>query len=435
MKPHLLALSVVSAPVLTLALLAAEPDAHACGGCAVPPDTNTQVTGHRMILAASKTQTTLYDQIEYSGAPESFAWFLPIKGQVDIGLSADALFALLNDSSQVTVFPPPLKCVSSGRNGLATAEDSASGGGSVYVPPDEEVNVIAKETVGPYETVQLDATTPAALTGWLTDHGYFIPDDVKPVIEAYQKEGFDFLAMKLVPGQGVKSMRPVRVTTPGGALALPLRMVAAGTGAVTPVLLHVVAEGRYEVANRTNWQIPAGLLVWDWDQGTSNYRELREGLFGVAGSDAWLVESAAPFYKDSFSLAVQYQIEGNPGQSGWGDPDNGVTELDDAKADVDTLFAGMDPQSAWVTRMYAKLSREALAEDLVLEAASDQTPVGRFLQAPVGKGTPPACPAVPLDWSCAFGAPERDGTALFLGVTGLIAGLAFARRRRGVKRG
>jgi hypothetical protein len=238
---------LLAGPAFALSVLAREPAADACGGCAVPPDTNTQVTGHRMILAASKTQTTLYDQIAYSGEPESFAWFLPIKGQVDIGLSADAMFALLADSSQVVVFPPPVSCVSSGRGAFGAVAEDSSGHGGVYVPPDESVNVIAKETVGPYETVQLESKVPGALAAWLGDHGYAIPADVKPVIDAYESEGFDFLAMKLVPGQGVTSMRPVRVTAPGSGLALPLRMVAAGTGAITPVLLHIVSEGRYEV--------------------------------------------------------------------------------------------------------------------------------------------------------------------------------------------
>ena len=110
-----------ASPALALSLVALSPPAHACGGCVVPPDTNTQVTGHRMILAASKTQTTLYDQIEYSGEPESFAWFLPIKGQVDIGLSADAMLALLADYSRVGAFPPPVACVSSTRAFTAVA--------------------------------------------------------------------------------------------------------------------------------------------------------------------------------------------------------------------------------------------------------------------------------------------------------------------------
>ncbi len=421
---------LLAGPAVALSLLAHEPEARACGGCAVPPDTNTQVTGHRMILAASKTQTTLYDQIEYSGDPESFAWFLPIKGQVDVGLSADAMFALLADTSQVVVFPPPVACVSSGRGGLATAEASDGAGTGVYVPPEETVNVIASETVGPYETVQLESKVPGALVQWLGDHGYSIPDDVKPVIDAYESEGFDFLAMKLVPGQGVTSMRPVRITSPGSGLALPLRMVAAGTGAITPVLLHVVSEGRYEVQGGVNLRVPEGLVSWDWDQSASNYREIRDALLGETGGVGWLTESAGRFDKASFLASAQYTIQGSPGKTGWGDPANGVSELDDAAADIDTLFAGMDEKSVWLTRMVARLSRPALAKDLVLGASADQAPVSRFVTARFGFGAPPPCPPGNPFFACATGPAQGGGAAAFLAGTGLLAALAFARRRR-----
>src|SRR5215510_9861539 len=100
---------LLSLPLAGAAIFAAG-DAAACGGCAVPTNENTQVTGHRMIFSTSKSQTTLYDQIEYSGEPTSFAWFLPIKGQVDVGLSADGLFAFLGSFSSVQVIPPPLNC-------------------------------------------------------------------------------------------------------------------------------------------------------------------------------------------------------------------------------------------------------------------------------------------------------------------------------------
>src|SRR6185436_18360810 len=78
--------------VAALVALAHPKDADACGGCFVPPDANTQVTGHRMILSVGMDQSTLYDQIEYSGNPAEFAWVLPIQGTVDVGLSSDLVF-------------------------------------------------------------------------------------------------------------------------------------------------------------------------------------------------------------------------------------------------------------------------------------------------------------------------------------------------------
>src|SRR5688572_19439714 len=81
-------------------------DASACGGCFVSQTESTQVTGHRMILSISNDKTTLWDQIKYAGNPDSFAWVLPIKGQVAIGLSSDALFARLEVHTQVFIGSP-----------------------------------------------------------------------------------------------------------------------------------------------------------------------------------------------------------------------------------------------------------------------------------------------------------------------------------------
>ena len=111
------------------------------------------------------------------------------------------------------------------------------------------VTIIAEAVVGPFKTVQLAANDPLALKNWFMENSYNIPADVQPVIDAYLAEGFGFLALKLVPGQGVDSMRPVRVTAPGASPSLPLRMVAAGTGTTTPIELWVFGEGRYEPSN------------------------------------------------------------------------------------------------------------------------------------------------------------------------------------------
>ena len=208
--------------------------AHACGGFFISQSENTQVTGHRMVLSLSSTQSTLYDQISYSGSPESFAWILPIQGQVEVGLSSDLLFATLEIETETSIASPTIDCTGGCFNSSGTGSAVGPGpgpGGSTG----GGVEVIAQAVVGPYETVQLSASDPQALANWLASHGYVIPADVQDVVDSYVVDGFDFLAMRLVPGQGVDAMRPVRITTPGAGLTLPLRMVAAGTGATTAV--------------------------------------------------------------------------------------------------------------------------------------------------------------------------------------------------------
>src|SRR5579864_6997839 len=248
-------------------------DARACGGCFIRPTSQngTVVTDHRMIFSVSPTQSTLYDQIKYTGSPSDFAWVLPVHGQVGIGVSSDLLFTVLDQNTQTTILAPPYPCQPCNcvQRNTAGGASGSSGGGPSTAAVDAGVVVTSQQVVGPYSTVQLHPTSTSdtmAVTSWLEANGYNIPTSVDPIIAAYVSEGFDFLAIKLVPGMGVQSMRPISVTSTGAALSLPLRMVAAGTGATVGITLWVVATGRYEPQNFTSFTIAASSLVWDWSQ-------------------------------------------------------------------------------------------------------------------------------------------------------------------------
>lgn len=368
-------------------------DANACGGCFVQQSENSIVSGHRMALSISTTQTTLWDQITYSGDPAEFAWVLPIRGQVDIGLSSDALFALLESyttpqiSSPFISCPPPPDC--GGDGNAFGGGTSGTGGGS----EDGGVEIIAQEVVGPYETVQLTAEDPAALAQWLDSHGYNVPADVQPVIDDYVFEGFGFLALRLVPGQGVDSMRPIRVTTPGAAPALPLRMVAAGTGAITPISLWVLGEGRYEPENFPSFQVDPTALVWNWDEQKSNYSDLRQAGFAASDGAGWILEAGEPTGSWMFQQLVD-TANWDPIGSGYAD-ETGEKAVENAEADVTTLLTGINENSLWISRMSAELARAALGQDLALQASSDQATIQRFFEAQNAVGTPPACPPQP----------------------------------------
>src|SRR5262245_19867312 len=94
---------------LVAALVATIPtnDAHACGGCFHEENaTQTQstvVTGHRMALAISPTQTVLWDQVQYAGSPADFAWVLPVKPGAYLEVATDAWFDVLEAATSVKV--------------------------------------------------------------------------------------------------------------------------------------------------------------------------------------------------------------------------------------------------------------------------------------------------------------------------------------------
>ena len=379
--------------------LVVENDAAACGGCFHPPtETGSVITDHRMILSVSPQQTTLYDQIRYQGSPSSFAWVLPIAGEAKVGLSADALFTALDNVSQTSIVAPdpncaprPTNCPQPPSAGGAFADASAAS--------DSGVVVSHNEVVGPYETVQLHATDPNALNTWLTSNGYAVPPDVQPIIAAYVNEHFDFLAMKLVPGAGVKSMRPVRVTTAGASPVLPLRMVAAGTGATVGITLWIVADGRYETQSFPSFRITDEELVWDWTTNQSNYRALRAQKTAAASGHIFEVESSAVENIQSIEGAVRQGSNPNPYMdAGMEYPpvpgvDGGAGETSDQarQDDMTALFTGIHGPSFRLTRLRADLSHASLASDLVLQASADQSVLSN-VRHPLGTSGLPQCP-------------------------------------------
>ncbi len=291
MRPSTLAGLVV---LTASSALVSIPDARACGGCfhTQMESQSTVVLGHRMAFSISPAQTVLWDQIQYAGSPTDFAWVLPVKGDAVLQLSNDAWFETLDPSTSAQILSPPFSCVPASGGGCSGGCGSAStanfggfpGVGTASPPP---VTVVHEGTVGPYETVTLHANVPNALPTWLTSHGYVIDASVQPIIDAYTSEGFDFIALRLLPGEGVQQMKPVRVVMAGGGVSLPLRMVAAGTGSNTAITLFVIGEGRYEAQNFPNGQVDPSTLTWDFGTQSSNYSTARAALLATNGGRTW----------------------------------------------------------------------------------------------------------------------------------------------------
>jgi hypothetical protein len=468
---------------LALAASLESGSAHACGGCFIAPGESTVVSGHRMALSVSMQRTVLWDQIQYQGDPEEFSWVLPIKPGARIEVADNAWFEALEAATATTVTAPPLQCAGGQQvfgcgsgSGFATPLSVAGGDFDENGDPNP-VTVVKQETIGPYEAVTLSSEDPAALTLWLESHGYAIPDDVNPVIGAYVAEGFDFIALRLIPGNGVNLMAPVRVITEGASPVLPLRMVAAGTGPFTSIILYVIGEGRWTTQNFPEMRIPYGDLTWDGATNESNYGELRQSVLGFLNGRVWTSTYALQgalfdaWYNDEGSSASggigyaylqsvvaedgsnweQYSGCQSAAQSASGEsgvvvdtcnPDTGECALPGAGeidaqtftcgelTDLSVALVGMHPPDVWVTRLEANLPRAALAEDLTLAAHEKQETVANFHVTPHTVNY--ECPAAPFDPSRNKG-PVGNGTPVILVGLGAIAALLAARRRAAVR--
>jgi hypothetical protein len=421
-------------------------DARACGGCyhKASETETTVVTGHRMVLSVSTTQTVLWDQIEYDGDPSEFAWVLPVKRGARVELATDAWFETLDAATTATVVGPELHCAPAPGvrgSGCGSVSDAAVLGAvasdeSVRGLPAEVVTVVHHGTVGPYETVTLATDTPGALNTWLDGHGYAVDADIQPIIDAYIAEDFDFIALRLQPGQGVRAMKPVRVVMEGASPTLPLRMVAAGTGASVGIKLFVITEGRFATKNFPGATLSEDELTWDHLTDESNFTALRKSALAADKGRTWLTAyakpgallspvrnptsggqvayltgmgSSAPTIAQAYIDQAQKNGEVNASQCSFSpglfaasglvvidpcppgatDPAQCAEASDDqldarklACGDADDLavaLVGLHPRDVWVTRLEAFLPRAALATDLELEPAAAQSPVENWL--------------------------------------------------------
>lgn len=518
------ALAAATCGLALTSQIATEREASACGGCfheappvADPTQDVADITDERMLLSVSQNQTTLYDQIRYTGNPTSFAWVLPIKGTVDVGLSADILFDSIDalTATQITgptpaACPPPPYCggnyygdVDDGNGGggggcLGGGDDSTaagfdngasveesdsatSGTGSGFETDDDAsvVTITKEDQVGPYETVQLHSTDPTALNTWLTKNGFVIPAEVTPIIDAYVSEGFDFLAMRLLPNEGVQAMRPVRVTSQGASLSLPLRMAAIGTGATVGITIWVLAQGRYEPQNFPFFHIETSQLIWDFGTQSSNYTTLRAqneaSLFGkgweiessveinaqtiaqgiLSGGASIAGVSAAESSADDDYLPITVDSAGGGPTMGSGDGgadasadggDAGDGTITETAAQVRTqdITALLEPAGSSanvrVTRIRSDISHAAMTTDFMLQASEDQSElsydrsVTQSTNAPVCPTYSP-CPASTSSTSsaapsgssgCVTSPRSRDSGGMLLTFFGLF-GLVFTR--------
>ena len=439
-------------------------DAEACGGCFHPPPstvittgtetTSSVVTDHRMVFKVSQNETILWDQVRYTGAPEEFAWVLPVREGAKVELSRDEFIASLDAMTKTTVKGPTRVCRDPnatstqgfGGGGFNEGSDESSGcgtsdtasfasagprnanagtGGSVDAgasAENEKVEVVSQDVIGPYQAVTLHAKNGEGISEWLTANKFQIPDNVKPTIEAYTKEGFDFIALRLRPGAGVQAMRPVRVVTPGADTSLPLRMVAAGIGAKVGLTLWVIAEGRYQAQNFSNGVVDEASIKWDAKASKSNLATLETDILTSNGNRTWLTEASstqsftgnyvdttigAAFgnkpkslyqaYMQACSIRAPHEepcdptaLPDNDGQP-TGSVDGGAPSSDagtpkppnkcmkivsgcEGYDDLEVASRGLYGGEAWVTRMRADLPATALNDDFRL-AATSQTPV------------------------------------------------------------
>ena len=257
---------------LGLAVTLGAVDAWACGGCFGPPPPTPRdvqvVTDHRMVLSLSTTQTTLWDQFQYSGRPSEFSWILPIRYTpgLRIAIADDGFLSYVNSVTAPRLLPPPFPWAPCPQPPNAGGFFDASAASDAGARADTGVTVLRMEVVGPYSVSVIRGTDPMAIRDWLRDNGYSVPSALGPVIDYYTALSMDYIALRLRPDPDglVPRMQPVRVTMEGYVPRLPLRMIAAGVADKVGLSLVVFGNARIEASNFPNGELSDASFTWDW---------------------------------------------------------------------------------------------------------------------------------------------------------------------------
>ena len=158
--------------------------------------------------------------------------------------------------------------------------------------PPPEVEVVAREQIGPYDTAVITSEEPQAIVDWLVDNGYQLGDLGAPLLTPYVEDGFFFLALRLVADFTVGDLQPIAMTYAAEAPGIPIRLTAVATAPDLGVLAWILGEHRAIPQNYLHVQINEALI--DWLNGGFNYPDLVTQAANEAGGQAFVTDYAGP---------------------------------------------------------------------------------------------------------------------------------------------
>ena len=261
------------------------PASRACGGFFCTTFPMNQVAENILFVQGEGTVTT-HVQLQYSGTASDFAWILPVPSVPDLAVSHNQIFTNLQFATQPGFqlnFEEQEDCVFRPivfRSEVATTAESG------------DVEVVAQEQVGPYDTAVIASEDPQAIVDWLVDNEYQLGDLGVPLLTPYVEGGFYFLALKLAADREVGDLQPIAMTYAAETPGIPIRLTAVATVPDLGVLAWILAEHRAIPQNYLHVQINEALV--DWFNGGFNYPEVVTAAANEAGGQAFVTDYAGP---------------------------------------------------------------------------------------------------------------------------------------------
>ncbi len=318
----------------------------------------------QVVLMRHGLRTVLSMQNDYRGPPEGFALVVPVPvvlQKENVRTLPRVIFDRIEalDAPRLVEYWEQDPCT-----GPDNADDKEGGTGTRARGAEGSmghgasrplVTVEAEFAVDEYEIVILSALSAVALDTWLHDSGYRVPAGADRFLRPYVEAGSRFFVARVDPRKvrftwGRATLSPLRFFYDSESFALPVRLGLMNADGPQDLVVHILAEGRYEVANYENLFIPTNLDVADVTRG--QFPSFYAALFDrtVAGHPRAVVTEYA------WSSASCNPCPVAP---------LGAEDLRWLGADVIDAPAG----PLVLTRLHARYTRETAGDDLVFRLA------------------------------------------------------------------
>ena len=289
--------------------------AEACG-CLSPPepvgDEEFAVSqqAEQIIFEYEDGVVTAHVLIQYAGAPESFAWIVPVPAVPELELSALGAFGLLEKLTAPAVgadieniCPQPewacryheaIYCgdVFGGGDDSADFVDSGASSSDADDPGGggtPGVDIIDRQTVGDYDTVIFDAGDTAAAVRWLQQEGFIVNETMAPYMQPYADMDMLFVAAKLLPGADATAIKPLMMRFPAAAPMVPLVLTAVAAEPHLTVTTYIHGDVFFTPAGHPVVDIDPDRLAFD-NADRFNYPMVLARAIDEAGGDGFVIE-------------------------------------------------------------------------------------------------------------------------------------------------
>jgi len=306
--------AVLGSATLVAGLLLTDPTpAHACG-CLSPPAVaegsfavNQQA--EQIIFEVEPGWVTAHVLIKYAGDPASFAWIVPVPEVPELGISPATAFGLLdkatapNVTSDIENICPISEWTCAYHEQPRCGGEFQFGGGDDYGAASVDagfssdgatgsgspVTVLGEAVVGDYQTVTFRANEAAAATQWLRDNGFVVNQTTSIYMESYVNQNMVFVAAKLVPGAGVKAIKPLKLRYRAAYPQVPLILTAVASEPHLTVTSFVYSDELVRPLGHPLVTLDETRIARD-TKGRDNYPMVLARTIDEVGGDGFIAE-------------------------------------------------------------------------------------------------------------------------------------------------